>query len=69
MFIIHKLQTTQVGPEMNIYGYNYDGVEMAGNTLSLNTTLDVYVFSLVGHPFHLTRAIFSLSVLTQLPII
>ena len=36
IFMIHKLLTTQVGPEMNIYCYNCNGVEMAGDTYTLN---------------------------------
>ena len=39
IFIIHKLGTTQVGPETNIFGYSCNGVEMAGDMYSLNTTL------------------------------
>ena len=31
IFTIHKLETTQVGPEMNIIDYNYNGIEMADN--------------------------------------
>ena len=36
---LHKLKTTQVGPEMNTFGYNCNGVEMAGDTHWLKTTL------------------------------
>ena len=39
MFIVHKLETTKKGPEINIFGYKCNGVEMAGDTYSLNTTL------------------------------
>ena len=39
IFIIHKQETTQVGQEINIFGYNCNDVEMAGDTYLLNTTL------------------------------
>ena len=39
IFIIHKLETIQVGPEMNIFGYSTNGVEMGGDMYTLNTTL------------------------------
>ena len=35
----HKVETTQAGLEMNIFGYKCNGVEMAGDTYSLNMTL------------------------------
>ena len=38
-FLTHKVEKTQVGPERNIFGYNKNGVEMAGDTYLLNTTL------------------------------
>ena len=39
IFRIHKLETTQEGPEVNIFGYKCNGVGMVGDTYSLNTTL------------------------------
>ena len=33
------LETTQVGPEINIVGYNCNGIGMVGDTYSLNMTL------------------------------
>ena len=38
-FVIHMVEATQVGLDMNIFGYNCNSVEMAGNTYSMNTTL------------------------------
>ena len=35
----HKQETTQVGPGMNFLGFNCNGVEIAGDTYSLKTTL------------------------------
>ena len=39
IFLKHKLETTQVDPEINIFGYDCNGIKMAGGTYSLNTTL------------------------------
>ena len=39
IFIVHKRETTKDGLEINIFGYKLYGVEMAGDTYSLNTTL------------------------------
>ena len=35
----NDILTTQVGPEMNSFCQNCNGVEMAGDTYSLKTTL------------------------------
>ena len=37
--LLHKLETTQVGPGINIFCDNSNGIKMAGNTYSLNMTM------------------------------
>ena len=39
IFITQKVETTQAGPQINIFCYKCNWVEMAGDTYPLNTTL------------------------------